>query len=208
MTRVLFRLSLPILAILMGVGTLVYIRPYDPGDLRELLLSENCMTPCFIGIQPGVTPLKTALQMLDEHEWIKQVSVHLDADFGAIVIWSWSGAQPALFDGQRNGRLSVAFNSIEGTQTIRSIQLPTSLPLGYASLLLGDRLETDSGAIGGPRVAYVGAAYPEQAALIWTIAPCPLARWQIWNAPMTIDLRQQLDNSLDGLQHIADVCPR
>lgn len=208
MTSIMLRLSLPILMLLMGAATLVCARSFDSHDLRDLLLPENCTAPCFIGIQPGVTPLKEALQRLDDHEWIDQVSVHLDAGFGTVVLWSWSGAQPPLFEAQRGGRLFVVFNSLEGTQTIRSIQLPTSLPLGYATLLLGDRLATHSGAIGGPGVAYVGTAYRDHAALIWTIAPCPLARWQIWTAPMTIDLRRRLDSSLDGLQPINEVCPR
>lgn len=104
-------------ALLLPIA-LIRAQPYDSSALRAFLTPpEGCPAPCFMGIQPGVTTLEEALDILSQHAWVVQGSYREsdNQDFNQRA-WRWTEAAPAWLDrGTRpqlhasNGRVRYVF---------------------------------------------------------------------------------------------------
>jgi hypothetical protein len=118
------------------------------------------------------------------------------------VNWKWNGRQPDHLD---NGDNSVYFtyDGNTGIQTVQNIALHTQIATGYAILVLG--AWPDEGALQGKDHAYVEVFYPRQFIHVTTTVPCPLSRWALWQAPMTLAINSDSWN-MSGMKQMSEVC--
>lgn len=103
----------------------------DTQAFRTVFL-ESCAAPCLMGIQPQFTTLTEALAILGSHEWVREVKPEWDLGLfaqDAIVIWEWSGAQPAIIDGSRPGSLIATAPLGSRRHIVERINVLTTLPM-------------------------------------------------------------------------------
>ncbi len=193
--------------VLLFAGAIAVIRaqPYDDQTLRTILLPSDCSTPCFMGIQPGTTRMREAYHLLENNPWVGQISSHIDSGCCTIAMdWQWNGKQPASLENGDN-TIYFTFDPNTGIQTVQNIALHTRIAAGYAILVLGSWPLADSGALQGLDNAFVEVFYRSHAVHMTTTLPCPLTRWSLWEAPMTLALNTS-SWGLVGMKHIGEVC--
>ena len=81
----------------------------------------------------------------------------------------------------------------------------TRIAAGYAILVLGAWSVDDSGALQGLNNAYVEAFYPQHSVHLTTTVSCPLTRWRLWQAPMTLAFNTDTWSAV-GMKYINEVC--
>ena len=94
-------------ALFVGCIFSAHVLPTSKPDTQAFrtVFLESCAAPCLMGIQPQFTTLTEALAILGSHEWVREVKPEWDLGLfaqDAIVIWEWSGAQPAIIDERIN----------------------------------------------------------------------------------------------------------
>ena len=162
----------------------------DEIDLKNLVLSPACNSPCFMGIQPGVTTFNEAHVLLEKHPWVLEMELIFNASIGPVksrngrLLWRWNGQQPLLL---RTPFLNAGEIEIEDG-VVQSIKAATSVPFGEAWLLLG---APQRGFIGTSRTYLERfynhqAVYIEQGLRIRTFLPNPLHIDTFWNATVEI----------------------
>jgi len=192
---------------LLFVAAIVVIRaqPYDDHTIRSILLPSDCSAPCFMDIRPGTTQMREAQMLLEKNPWVGEMSSHIASGCCTIALnWQWNGKQPAPLE---NGNNTIYFNydSNTGTQTVENIAIHTRIAAGYAVLVLGAWSPADSGALRGLNYAYVEAFYRQHAVYLSTTLPCPLTRWRLWEAPMTLAFNTN-HWGVVGTKRMGDVC--
>lgn len=117
MTGYLVRIGFLLLALGAGMLGLASALAYDPAyiaDLRAFLLADvqaDCTAPCFLGIQPGVTPSQQVASQLRAHRWVAEVRIaEVQNEFDA-VDWTWGDTTPPYV--QRTGRVNVWHGSVD-----------------------------------------------------------------------------------------------
>jgi len=119
----------PCLALLIGFAALVGLVHLQPQDLNPLFAlvqpPENCATPCWQGIRPGVTTADEAIAVLEAHPWIADMTSVANA-----VTWRWNGAQPFPANRDDGGSLGIS------GEVVSTITLETAARLGDLWLLL------------------------------------------------------------------------
>ncbi|MEZ4671900.1 MAG: hypothetical protein R3E39_28685 [Anaerolineae bacterium] len=131
MIRCVVRNTLIVLTMLTAGLLLVRAQPYDGHTVRDLLLPEECIAPCFMGIRPGRTTVTAALDLLRQHEWVDTDSI--DYRQGAYIDWRWNGQQPAVIDGNSPSRLIFNANAT----FIEQVWVGMNLQAGDVHLLFG-----------------------------------------------------------------------
>lgn len=167
-------------------------QPFDDRVTR-LLSEEDCKTPCFIGILPGVTVMSAAVYGLDGHEWIAsrfenfpsqvQQSIHFDARVPRITFrWRWSETVPAWINATQPGSLTVE------DRGVKDVMIDTYMSLGEIFLAYGEPDEAvfipDNSGL--PRFEYT-AWYANEGMLIQSEGACPL--WRYYDFPARIMFR-------------------
>lgn len=169
---------------------------YDLDDVRAGLVtaSADCPTPCWAGIQTGVTTWQEALAILEAHPWIGVVDsqlrpAHIDEPGyeRGIIIWLWSGTQPAWLATDQGSRLDIMGGLVS------DITLFTRLPLAdvwlalgppeYAALLPQNFVVTT--AAQGPVRSFQGS-YTTPRLDVTADWPCPMGLHARWWQPVTI----------------------
>lgn len=130
--RLLIRLTLFPLLCLSTALLIIRAQPYHDGGVRTLLMQDGCSSPCFIGIQPGITPPQQAIAALRANAWVARVGV---SEALQTVAWYWRRERPAWL----NQDEIPAFFYERGA--VSSIRLYTTLPLGDLLLTYGGRGE-------------------------------------------------------------------
>jgi len=139
MPRFYLRLLLLPLLIFTAVLLLIRAQPYDDHNLRQLLLSDGCPAPCFMGIRPGVTTVKEAITRLEASGWVTDLQVTkaesiTDGESYISVRWNWNTHSSSVIE--------TAFPAyiFSYEQDIRSavdeIRVPMKLKSGHIQLLL------------------------------------------------------------------------
>jgi hypothetical protein len=102
-------------------------QPYQPESDVDALLSQadDCATPCFLSIQPGITPIDEAMATLRDTRWIDKIDGYM---------WNWNGNQPSFLNGDQ---MSFIRPSYPDTDIVGAIFLPTRISTGSFFLFLG-----------------------------------------------------------------------
>ncbi len=203
MTRLLIFPILVLILLFVTVIALIHIQTYDDYTIRTILLPADCDAPCFMGIRPGVTHLSDAYALLEANPWVGEITSHIDSGCCTIALnWKWNGKQPTNL-GSTDNTVYMSYDPATGTQTVQNIALHTEIATGYAILLLG--AWGDSGALQGVNSIYVELFYRQHLVHVTMNVSCPLTRWRLWQAPMTLALSTN-SRGVSGMQHINEVC--
>jgi hypothetical protein len=109
-----------------------------PADLRLLLPPEDCPAPCFIGIQPGVTPMIEAVTILEALPWVEQLQVGYNPGGQPNTLhWQWSAASPLRPDPRYANFILSVDRLDKRVPVVISITLHTGNAFGEMVLALG-----------------------------------------------------------------------
>lgn len=113
------------------VMLMIRAQPFDNGELRAVLLPENCPAPCFMGIQPGVTTAEEAVKLLEASGWVE--STVYDPKL-PLIRMTWNNRSPAWLnnDGSYNGSVMWVTKGV-----VDAFMLDTSLTLSDFLLAVG-----------------------------------------------------------------------
>lgn len=188
MLRLVMRVVLITLGLLVGSVMLIVAQPYDDGSVRGVLMPQDCPMPCFLGIQPGKTPIYDAIDLLEKSGWAQDVEVQRNiAGWVEQVLWTWNGTQSSIYASQSKNRIAVSHSIQTSPQLVTSVTVSTTIPVAYAYLLLGDTYLTDSRREEGQLGARVSAFYIGPFVNIWSVIECPGTKERFWEAPMSIE---------------------
>jgi hypothetical protein len=205
MKRLFLRLIPFLLLIFTVTMLLIQSRPYDDSQLRKLLMPDDCDAPCFIGIRPGVTTAEAALDILKTHPWVASYEILHEPPSSPpyVVYWEWNGQQPDFLRGDSRPQMILTYDRI---QLVESILVDTTIPVGYAYLMLGQTDTTYSGRSVTMRNGIViNALFNDPSVLVWATIPCPVSYSKFWNAPMGLELSKSL-NSLRNFDGMRQYC--
>lgn len=203
MTRLLIFPTWVLLFLFVIVIALIHTQTYDDHTIRTILLPTDCSAPCFMGIRPGVTRLSEAYGLLEANPWVGDITSHIDSGCCTIALnWKWNGKQPANL-GSTDNIVYMSYNPVTGTQVVQNIALHTEMATGYAILVLG--AWGDSGALRGTNGAYVDLFYRQYRVHATMNVSCPLTRWRLWQAPMTLALSLN-SRGVSGMKHMNEIC--
>jgi hypothetical protein len=181
MTRILLKLIVLFVLLFVSMVGLIHAQPYDDSELRAFLFADTCATPCFMGIQLGVTTTQEAFNLLARHPWVKDVTQHywFSGPRSSLFSWSWSGQQPTLIDATAPGIYSTQDNIVD------IVQVPTTIPLG--AIWLHNRPEIGTIATEPGEMSY-SAIYFEGTLEVKTVMLCPLKVGTFWQSRAQIQL--------------------
>jgi hypothetical protein len=144
-------------------------------DLYGLIV-PHCTTPCWQGIEIGVTTREEATRILETHPWVAQVFHTRLA-----VTWRWNGSQPAIFNSAKDGLLQI------GGNVVRQLRIQTLIPFGEVWLVLG---RPDDARLVRPFTrysAYQIVGYDLGIQVISSMS-CPVEPKILWMAPITLGM--------------------
>ncbi|MBZ0293627.1 MAG: hypothetical protein K8L99_13755 [Anaerolineae bacterium] len=172
MLRLHFKLALRITLALLVVITLICTQPRDDHVLRDLLLPQGCAAPCFMGIiQPGVTPIDTALDQLSQQPQISRMDTWQEK--------SWYGLH-LQGESPLDQLDTVTFRAANGKVTTLLVQT-THLPLGDIWLALGQPARILAYDDGLTQSQPVVAAYPAEGLFVYiALVACELDPESLW----------------------------
>ena len=206
MFRLILRLALLPFLCLSAVLFFIHAQPYDNRAVRDALLPDDCTTPCFMGIQPGITTPQQALSQLRSSNLISHVGVSESLE---TVAWFWNKKPASLMD---DTQIPALFYDRDQVSTIRL----------YTRIQLGDLLlELDQ--MGNHRVAirqtvpydrynvdlyYLGDGY-----ILNTIVNCHHFWTQpthliLGARPQFIENQGRVTTSLNSAKHLIDITCR
>ena len=132
MPKVYVRLVLLPLTLFAAALVLMRSQHYDDHDLRQLLRTDGCPAPCFMGIRPGVTTVEEAVNLLGESGWVDQIERN-----ETTISWSWNGQQPPFIDVLQRPHMNFSKGQPD-TETISEIIIPTQTPIGSIMLMMSN----------------------------------------------------------------------
>jgi hypothetical protein len=170
--------TLALYLLLTGLVGLIQASSGEKTALRELFTPPaGCPAPCWEGIQIGVTNKDEALTILNSHPWIGQI---FSSD--TQISWRWSGLQPALLDGQRDGLIGLR------SGVVRLLRLQTHVQFGEFWALLD---QPDDALLVRPLTrfsAFQIAQYDEAAIQVISAVNCPATPVEFWSSNATLGM--------------------
>ena len=131
------RLTLIPLLIFIAALLLIHAQTHDDHELRQILLSDDCLAPCFMGIRPGVTTSKDALTLLKTHSWIAAVNT-TDGEKLDQIWWTWNQNAPDILKSAPiNPTFPVNGEVHSNSELVSSIRFRPNLTLGDIVLAMG-----------------------------------------------------------------------
>jgi hypothetical protein len=199
MTRLALKLALIPLCLLTAALLFIRVQPYDDAELRAFLTPpDGCMTPCFLGIQPGITTVEKAIELLEAHEWVQEVRKPI-SPFGEVnaLEWTWSGRQPrwinplsdSYFASSNPIRIDQRGNWRHEQQTVESVVVYTTIPFGSLySVRSKDTMLDQQNLVS----TYEGVFVPLTSYLryhsSWAYTSCSMSPMRYWNTSVILVL--------------------
>ncbi len=185
MTHLFGRVSVLSVSLLASIGILINLQPYNNPDLRFFLTPDECPAPCFMSIQPGVTTAAQAMDVLQNHQWVKRIFQQ-----PACLTWEWSGQQPDFMLVAGEVERPPAFNHAchnADENIIRHVWFAVNgLQAGEIILTNGlpERMYVNVPSRPA-RYAEVYLAYFRQNIVVRTRVQCPMQSERIWYGTVT-----------------------
>jgi len=197
MLRMTLKALLILVLLTAALIGLVRASPADDQALRKLIVPV-CDSPCWQGIKTDVTTRQQATAMLQASPWVGQVFQTPIA-----LSWHWSGRQPPLIDGTKDG-----FFQITGG-VVTQIRIETLIPFGDVWLLL-DR--PDDARLAQPLTRMTAlqiAAYETVGVEAMSTFDCPATPFTFWTATITLGMGkiwpvEALDSRNFNIYHAAN----
>jgi hypothetical protein len=126
------------LALMIAFGVvigLIRLQPFDNTKFRAVLMPDDCASPCFMGIQPGVTTLRETLVALERHPWATNIENETTITGYRIIMWDWSGEQPPWIDATQKGYIGLMNDRPDSR--VQVLRMSIFVPLGHVWLLHG-----------------------------------------------------------------------
>ncbi len=190
----IFRFLMIVFLLFASLVMLIHSQPFDDGGLSALLKPTDCLAPCLIGIQPGITTAAEARDLLENQQlvasWIEPLSDSNqppDDPSLALLRWRWSNQRPLMLTGtdasllyDKKSGLVVTFGSMNTRIPLAILLIELGQPtVGYMSGGINDRDR--------PTFTYA-AAYPDLHFDVVSYIQCPMTLHQLWEAPVTIQI--------------------
>ncbi len=149
--------------------------------VTPILINDDCPTPCFMGIRPGVTPMRESGEILDNHEWVANGRADFPKEIRdaplfdtvlrkAIVNWYWSDTLPDWIVGDQRGSMTIR------DVLVTDMSIATRLTLGEIILAFGSPTQVYfSTSKDGQRFQYAGW-YEQHGIVVITQGNCPLSQ--------------------------------
>ncbi|MEZ4672377.1 MAG: hypothetical protein R3E39_31110 [Anaerolineae bacterium] len=178
MTGVFQRFAISFNLLFVGCLVLIHFQPYDDHDLRNLLFTPDCVAPCFMNIQPGLTSAADAVRTLEGSEWVGQIQV---GPYG--ILWRWNGRQPLAFQ----NLYPVSSEKYDGVIAfadglVVNIILSSPLKLGDLYLALGPPQKIGSISIQHSAYVQMNIPFGDEAFMASVTIECPVATATYWQS--------------------------
>jgi len=192
--RLIIRPIILVWLLLASITLLIRLQPFDDGGLRALFITDNCSSPCFLGIQPGITTALEARDLLEKrgliNQWIEPLQPidQQDEDVSfASLRWRWSINRPALLTSMeanlvydRKTGLVMSIGSMGTRLSLGNLLVDLGQPsVGYMTLTINDRDR--------PTFTHV-AGYPRWHFNLVSNIQCPMTVKQLWETPVTLEI--------------------
>ncbi|MBZ0303949.1 MAG: hypothetical protein K8J31_29695 [Anaerolineae bacterium] len=138
-TRLLWgALTLAALFLLLVGGVLAMpVSGLDSAAFDDLFrVSPGCVGRCLMGIQPNME-LTDALNILQTHEWVGEITVTNAMEPDIDVRWQWTGRQPDLIDARMPGMLIAQAQYAGSNHFVVIMRVQTRLQIPDLEILLG-----------------------------------------------------------------------
>ncbi len=186
---------------LMVVSALIRAQHYDDHAIRQLLMTEGCPAPCFLGIRPGITTALDAINLLRDSQWVQPETIaYTESDYGGGAVWSWNKRASPLLGNRQSSLVTTRQN---GVQIVDLLHVYTLVASGDAYLTLGSSAYTATGDTGMHNEVYVAWFYPDQGISFWSDIICPTHNDHLWIKPIAIQFRLTMSRS--DRTHVAGV---
>lgn len=193
MLRLYLRITFLMFIPLAIVPMLLRAQHYDDQSVRQLLLSEGCPAPCFLGIRPGITTATDAINLLRNSQWVQPETIaYNESDYGGGAVWSWNKQASPLLGKQQSSLVTTRQN---GVQIVDLLHVYTQVASGDAYLTLGTSAYTATGDTGMHNEVYMAWFYPDQGISVWSDILCPTRSDHVWIKPITVQFRLTMSRS-------------
>ncbi len=118
LTRMFVRWTLLLSGLWLLPVLLIHVQPNNASEIRAALIPpEDCATPCFMGLRPGVTTTEEAVAILNAHPWVEAYSLaKSDGGTYPLLTWAWSDVAPVWFARRGSAFLSLDQNRYPGNR--------------------------------------------------------------------------------------------
>lgn len=193
MLRLYWRLTFFCSLLMVAPILLIRTRQYDDRGIRQLLQTDGCPTPCFLGIRPGITTATEAIALLRESQWVRPETIaYVEWDKGGGATWTWNKQASPLLGSRQSSFISSRRN---GVQVVDILHVTTLVASGDAYLTLGTTAYTATGDTGLYNQVYMAWFYPDQGISIWSNMNCPTYNDHLWMRPIIVQFRKSVSRS-------------
>jgi hypothetical protein len=187
MLRLYLRLTILCLLLMIAFMILIRTQRYDDRAIRQLLQTDGCPAPCFLGIRPGITNATDAIALLRQSQWVRPETIaYMEWDKGGGAVWTWNKHASPLLGSRQSSFISSLQN---GVQIVEILHVTTLVASGDAYLTLGTSAYTATGDTGLYKQVYVAWFYPDQGISIWSNLNCPTYNDHLWMRPISVQFR-------------------
>ena len=193
MLRLYLRFTFDCLVVIAALMLLIHTRPYNDSAVRQLLQTDGCTTPCFLGIRPGITTASDAIALLRDSQWVQTETIaYTESNYGGGAVWTWNKWASPLLSSRQSSLLTVRHN---GVQIVDLIHISTVVASGDAYLTLGNSSYTAMGGTGLRGEVYMAWFYPDQGLSVWSNILCPTQADHVWVSPIVVQFRVTMSRS-------------
>ena len=178
-------------------------QPHDDNDLRAFLTPpEDCPTPCFLGVRPGVTTAAEAIAILEGHEWVSRVATSEFADDLFIV---WDNPPLSIINPERSALMRFHNNVVEEINVFTRLKLINVLTV-YGQPAWGEAIPILR-PTGSPGVYYMIAYQPESPMFEFVIPDGNgFGKLEtVLDANITIHIGQEPETGGSAMPHLVDL---
>ena len=145
----IFRLqSIAVVVLVSLFGLLLIVTAiFDDGfsQVEKLMTtSENCTELCLLGVRPGQSTFLEAMNQLQNHEWVSDVTQYAPGNGYGNINWGWSGKQPSAIDEGQRGIITFYYRNEDPNDTklndvtIQTVTIDTRIPIYVLQEWFGD----------------------------------------------------------------------
>lgn len=193
MRRFYLRFAFSLFILLALPAMLLRTQHYDDRAIRQLLMTDGCPAPCFLGIRPGITTASDAINLLRNNQWVQPETIaYTESDYGGGAVWAWNQRASPLLGKRQSSLVTTRRN---GVQIVDLLHVYTLVASGDAYLTLGASAYTATGDNGMHNEVYMAWFYPDQGISFWSDIICPTHNDHVWIKPIAIQFRQTMSRS-------------